>query len=459
MLPAGPKQRPDGPLPEWKNSDEFFTWADLEPYAWQAPILTDLTADQRPRLAYVQVGRKNGKSYLAACLALDEMIRKGGQVFMVADSERNLKSALFFELQSLVRASSALSACVLLYKDHLECPQSGGGVYLRPNNLSASQSINPDLVLFDEVHMQRDDQIWNGMTLAGAAKRRGLLLGITTPGYQLVSLAHDLYEQARQGRIYGRIFEPSDPGCAIDNETAIREANPVLTERPDMLDVFAHERAVMPEHDYRRFRLGQWTATSKGWLPYEAVAAAQRPQEYTPGERLWVGFDGSYSGDSTALVACNAALHVKVLGTWENPGRKGWRVPRDEVITAVEKVMSEYPQAQLYPDPPYWGREIAEWDLAWPERVIEFPTNSHVRMAHACSSFEAGILEGKVSHDGDKRLVAHIMNAETKDTPSGVVIVKAHKDSPAKIDLAVAASIAVHYAKQEGVNPNDVWCM
>lgn len=445
VLPAGPKSKDAqwATLPIDLSPSAFSAAVHRDPpYAWQSPLLDEVLAG--PRVAYVQVARKNGKSRFAADVAL-YVAAKGGQVFLIADSERNLRSALFHELNQLVRRSPQLTAAFLLYKDHLECPATGGTISLRPNNLSASQSINPDLVIFDEVHMQKTDAIWNGMVLAGAASPTSLLLGITTPGYDITGLAHTLYEGVKAGTAWGRIFEPSDPDCALDDMRSLREANPVLQDRPDMADVFDFERTTMPEHDYRRFRLGQWTTTASAWLPYGAWDARRSPLEYEPGERLWVGFDGSYSGDSTALVACNTMGHLKVMGLWENPGRQGWRVPRGEVKDTVARLMQDY-DVTMFCDPPYWGAEIAEWDIQYPRRVVEFPTFSPANMAPACTAFYAAVMDRRLTHDGDPRMARHVANAVVKVSQRGDYITKQDKDSPAKIDLAVAAVIAYSQA-------------
>lgn len=443
-LPAGPKGRDAqyATLPTHLSCAEFSRAVHADPpYAWQGPILDEVTRDGHPRVYYAQVARKNGKSRLGADVAIWKASR-GQQVFLIADSERNLKSALFYEICTLVRKSEQLGRAFLIYKDHLECPSSGGQISLRPNNLSASQSINPEAVIFDEVHLQKSDSIWNGMALAGAASPDALLLGITTPGYDIASMAHALYQQVKAGKLHGTIHEPSDPNCALDDLDALREANPVLLDRPELLEVFAHEREILPEHDFRRFRLGQWTTTAAGWLPYGRWAELGSSYAVDPSEPVWLGFDGSYSGDSTALVGATARGHVFVLGCWENPGRKGWRVPRGEVADVVEKAFAELNVQQLYCDPPYWGREIAEWAAKFPGRVVEFPTFSRAKMAPACTTFYAAAMSGGLTHDGDPRLARHIANCVVKPSPQGDYVTKADKDSPAKIDLAVAAVIA-----------------
>ena len=444
-LPAGPKNKNVRPLPaalppvEWL---ELVTGADL--YDWQRRVLADLTADVRPRVAYAQVPRKNGKTRVAACLALAEACLKPQRhVYAIADSERNLNSVLIRELRDIIGASEYLRDSVHIYKSHIEVPATGSFIEARPNNFRASQGINPHLCLFDEVHLQRSDDVWSGMQMAGAARADALLFGITTPGYDLTSMAHGLYTSVKAGdpTIYGLVYE-SDPAADIDDRAAWRQANPAF-DRPGFEEALEFDRARLPEHEFRRFRLGQWTATDEAWLPYGAwdacaVAAAEVPE----GTRVWLGFDGSYSGDSTALIGVTDERHVFVVGCWENPGRKGWRVPRGEVEAAVAGAMARYNVVELLCDPPYWQREISDWASRWPGKVVEFPTFSRARMAPACTSFYAAVLEKNLTHDGDSRMARHVSNAVVQTSPQGDYITKADKDSPAKIDLAVAAIIA-----------------
>jgi len=79
-----------------------------------------------------------------------------------------------------------------------------------------------------------------------------------------------------------------------------------------------------------------------------------------------------------------------VIGCWENPGRKGWRVPRDDVEQTVTEAMNRWNVVELACDPPYWEREIAEWTARWPGQVVEIPTYSRARMAPACTGFPRG---------------------------------------------------------------------
>ena len=451
-LAAGPKSRHLRPLPPAPYGDpvrwiEWVTGGEL--YPWQREVLGDLAGEHRPRVAYVQVPRKNGKTRLAAALALTEAcLKERRHIYAVSDSERNLNSTLMRELRDLVGGSEFLRDSVHIFQHHLEVPETGSFIETRPNNFKASQGINPHLVLFDEVHLQKGPETWSGMQMAGAARRDALLLGITTPGYDLSSLAHGLYEQVRNATpgLYGRIFE-TDPAADIDDREAWAGANPCF-DRPGFPEGLEFDRQILPEHEFRRFRLGQWTATDQAWLPYgawKACEAAGRPSP-PPGTKVWLGFDGSYSGDSTALVGVTDDLHVFVVGCWENPGRAGWRVPRPKVLETVAESFDTWAVQELLCDPPYWESQIADWSAAYPDQVVSFPTYSRAKMAPACTAFYSAVMERSLSHDGDPRLARHVSNAVVKSSPLGDYITKADKDSPAKIDLAVAAVIAHHAA-------------
>jgi phage terminase large subunit-like protein len=450
-LKAGAKSRELLRLPAPPGGDviEWLTLVAGDPYDWQAEVLRDLWGPDRPRVAYVQVARKNGKTRLGALLILAEAcLKERRHIYCVSDSERNLNSTVTRELRDIIGASPYLRDSIHIFKNHIEVPETGSFIETRPNKFSASQGINPHVVLFDEVHLQRSADTWSGMQMAGAAREDALLLGITTPGYDLTSLAHELYTAAGAGdpTLYARIFE-ADPAADIDDEEAWAAANPCIGRR-GFLDGLRFDRARLPEHEFRRYRLGQWTATDQAWLPYGAWDACRTPRAASPepGARVWLGFDGSYSGDSTALVGVTEDRFVFVAGLWENPGRAGWRVPRAKVKEAVSEAFDTWNVVEMLCDPPYWAAEIAEWAQLWPGRVVEFPTFSRARMAPACTAFYSAVLERTLSHDGDPRLARHVSNAVVKSSPAGDYITKADKDSPAKIDAAVAAVIAYHAA-------------
>jgi phage terminase large subunit-like protein len=384
-------------------------------YRWQRREMQAIGGPRRPGQAYVQLGRKNGKTLFGAAMILTELILvPESAVYAVSDSERNLNAALVADLRRLIGRSPTADAAFVVTTARIEYPSNGSFFEVRPNKFASTQSINPTLVVMDEVHLQKTDEIWNGFVLSDPGDVNFMLLGITTPGYDLTSFANDLYQRVKNGdpEIYGRIFEPDNLECALDDRAAWMQSNPRLEDAPDFIEVLERQlRAGMPEHEFRRFRLGIWTATASAWLPYGAWDACGTgrvltPDSIGPHDQVWLGFDGSFSGDSTALIAAVNG-HLSVAGCWENPGRKGWRVPRDQVEHTIARWMDANHHVKLLADPPYWRTELSAWAQRWPRRVIEFPTHVRARMAPACTTFYAGVMEGTLTHDGDKRLARH----------------------------------------------------
>jgi len=446
-LAAGPKVKGNlKPLPPPLPAVEWIETVIGPLYPWQRKLIEELSADDRPRVYYAQIARKNGKTRAAACLAMAEIcLKRQRHVYAVSDSERNLNSALMQELHDIINASDALRDSLWIFKDRIECPETGSFIKVRPGNHKSTNGINPHLVIADEVHLL-PSEVWDGMQQAGRARNDALLLGVTSPGYDLTCRAHELYQQVKAEALAGVIYE-GDPTKPLDDVDNWRAANPCYDFIPSFAEALAYDQKTMPEHEFRRFALGCWTATESAWLPYGAWDALKttdtdRDGEPPEGTTVWLGFDGSYSGDSTALVGCTNEGHIFVVGAWEKPGNKGWRVPRDEVDETVSAAMDRWNVKELICDPPYWQREIAEWDARWPGKVTELPTYSRARMAPATSSFYAAVMDGRLTHDGDTRLARHIANCVVVNTGQGDCITKADKDSPAKIDLAVAAVLA-----------------
>lgn len=426
-------------------------------HRWQKRDLYRLGGWRRPTQAYWQLGRKNGKSLFACAIILTDLVLghalpnwtfMPAHIVAVSESQTSLASAMGQELKNLIGRSAEADRAFICTAAKIEYPHSGSLFELKPNKFGSTQSINPTLAVCDEVHMQKTDQVWNGFVLAGGMPNY-MVLGITTPGYDLASFAHDLYQRTKAADdpdLVGQIYEPVDLNCASDDRRAWGESNPRLEDDPAFIEVIEKQHRTMPDHEFRRFRLGIWTSGATAWLP-AGVWDARRggsplcPEDVGPHDDVWLGFDGSYSGDSTALIAARGT-HITVAGVWENPGRKGWRVPRAEVEATIAQWMDAGRRVKILADPPYWTREISEWQQRWPNRVLEFPTHVRARMAPACTAFYAAVMDGTLTHDGDRRLARHVSNAIVKSSPQGDYITKPDPTSPAKIDLAVAAVVA-----------------
>lgn len=175
------------------------------------------------------------------------------------------------------------------------------------------------------------------------------------------------------------------------------------------------------------------------------------PARKTP---IVIGFDGSRTEDATGLVGTVIETGYQfVIGVWERPAEdaEGWEVPVDEVNEALQAAFERWRVKLVYADPPFWETLVNEWHGKWPKLVVKFHTNQHRKMAIALREYVQAINAGEIAFDGHKDLMRHLGNARKRelnivaDQETGepfYVMVKDRKNSPLKIDLAMAACLS-----------------
>lgn len=174
------------------------------------------------------------------------------------------------------------------------------------------------------------------------------------------------------------------------------------------------------------------------------------------GAVIVLGFDGSLTHDSTALVATEVETGFQwLVGLWERPLQLRpddvWQVPAAEVDALVRDTFEQFTVWRMYADPPHWQSWIAAWIAAFGEdHVIEWWTTRRRQMCAALESFTTAQVQATLSHSGDAQLTRHIGNARRENIPSWrddqgkplYLIRKERVDSPMKIDAAMAACLS-----------------
>jgi phage terminase large subunit-like protein len=421
----------------------------LQPFrlrSWQVDIVRGLYDSPRPRQALLSMPRANGKSSLAAALALYSLFgdrEQGAQVLVVASDQR--QAGIVYGLAArMLELSPPLADRALVYADKLVVPSTDSTMTALPSEPGALQGWDPSLMVVDELAYVTDD-VWEAVTGAAGKRATSLTLAISTPAGDRDGVMHRLVQYGREGgdpAFYFKEFSaPND--CAVDDEDAWKVSNPALGD-------FLHRDAMravsktMRESQFRRYRLGTWVDGESSWIGWDDwQACANKIRTVNRRDEVVLAFDGSWSGDSTALVGCTLDGHLFLLGLWENPGDDRWRVPRELVDAAVNSAFQKFRVLELACDPWGWRSEIDGWAKAHgPSKVIEYPTNNVRRMAPATDRLYAAVQQQQVTHSGDERLAAHVAHCVAKSTPLGDLVIKSDQKSPKKIDAAVCAIVA-----------------
>jgi len=424
--------------------------------------------------------RKNGKTAMLAALSLYRLLTSAGrpEILLAAPSDK-VAGRLFDAAARFVRHSLALSALVRV-RDHageLVREDGMGIVYRLSSDPSRLHGYNATHVVVDELAQWTTPNLrraYAALTSGGGARSASQVFTITTAGEasqrhdsllgKLLDAAGDAEDVERQpGRMIARLHEASTlvwgyeaPTADPRDVKAMKLANPASWITTD----FLRRQAEDPElTDAQVLQLHGcvWAATDSTWIgPQEWASRAAVERGLRPGERIVLGFDGSYRRDATALVACTLDGFLSPIAVWERPDHASpdWKVPRDEVDDAIADAMERFEVLELACDPPGWHAEIDGWRDTYGDVVVEFATNVRSRMAPAVDRLRVAVLEGDATHDGDPVLARHVGHCITKPTAAGPIITK--ETDARKIDAAVAAVVAFERAAWHRANVREV---
>jgi phage terminase large subunit-like protein len=430
---------------------------------WQKLLVRHLFAVRpdgklRHRQALIGMARKNAKSTLSAGIALHRLLMgaPGSEIYSAA-GDREQARIVFGTARRMVEMEPELQAHLKCYQHVIENPAAGSVYKVLSAEAYTKEGLNPTLVLFDEVHVQPNRELWDVLQLASGARPEPLLVGITTAGGRYDSTGRDslcygLYDYGKR-LIAGEFddpsffmawWEPRDEKAATTDPKALHQANPGYG---DIVSAEDFEATVLrtPEPEYRTKRMNQWVTDLAAWLP-DGVwdGCVDATAVITDGAEVCLGFDGSYNNDSTALVvvSCGEVPHIDVVQVWEKPvdGQQDWSVPIGDVEDAIRAACKRWQVREIVCDPYRWARTYQIlFDEGLP--IVEFPQSAS-RMTPATQRFYEAVLNRTLSHSGNPVLARHMSNAVLKVDSRGQRIVKESVRSDRKIDLAVAAVMA-----------------
>jgi phage terminase large subunit-like protein len=429
---------------------------------WQRNFMAYLFARRpdgryRHRIALGGLARKNGKSALGSGIALYGLLTgpRGGEVYSCA-ADRDQARIVFGSAKAMVEQSPELSEQTKLYRDAIEVPSTGSVYRVLSAEAFTKEGLSPTLVIYDELHAAPTPELWSVMTLAQAARRDAMTIGLTTAGVKTDSTGQDstcfrLYQYGQRvasGEIDDPSFFMAWWKSRDDADHRLRASwlpgNPGFGDLQDPEDFDSAVKRT-PENEFRTKRMNLWVNTTTAWLPSGMWAALPKAGEIDRDVPVVVGFDGSFSNDSTCLVGCTVEPRPRIflIAAWEKQPDDDdtWRVSSAEVDAAVMSLPGRYNLVELACDPYRWSREMETWaDAGLP--VVEYNSASPARMVPATAKFYDAVTSDGIAHDHDPTLARHIDNCAVKTDRLGPRIVKEHRGSPRKIDAAVCAVLA-----------------
>jgi len=293
---------------------------------WQDKIISDVFGTVKDNgyrqynTAYIEIPKKNGKSELAAaialCLTCADM-EWGAEVYGCA-ADRQQASIVFDVAVAMVEQCPSL-------KKHIKPIMSVKRLVYKPTNsyyqvLSAEaftkHGLNVHGVIFDELHAQPNRDLYDVMTKgSGDARTQPLFFLITTAGTDRNSICYEVHQKALdilQGRKFDTTFYPTIYGIPDDADWTAEAnwyiANPSLGHTIDIDKVRNACNSAMDnpaeENLFRQLRLNQWVKQSLRWMPMDKWDACNEVinPSILIGRECYAGLDLSTTLDLTAFV-------------------------------------------------------------------------------------------------------------------------------------------------------------
>jgi phage terminase large subunit-like protein len=425
----------------------FCSLLGLKLHGYEREILADYFAGTAIETVCI-IPKKNGKSTLLAALALYHILMVRNAKCLIGASSRDQATLIFWQAEQMVNDGDLAQVFDVKggYR-HIRCGSST--LRVLAGDAATADGAGPTLALVDELHRHRNGDLY-GVLRDGLTT--GQMVTISTAGETLDSplgllrdAAYELANPVRKGA--HRIMRSSDgafvmhewalaPGEDYEDPKTVKRANPApwIT-----IPILRRQRdsPTMTLGQWLRFRCGIWTEGEEPPIPPQLWDDLRGVFTVSIEEPVWVGVvlgrdrketaialvqerDGSFFTQVDILAeATYADVEARVREFWETFDVKGVVYTSKGFQRSADLLEAEGLQ------------------------MIELP-QSDQRMTEASATFWKLLEEGKLHHDGDKDLRAHVMSARTKETEKGWrFVMDPHSGRPVSALFALVATCHV----------------
>ncbi len=271
------------------------------------------------RTVYIELPRKNGKSAIAAAIALYLLFadKEGGAEIYGAACD-TYQAAIVFEvaIDMILQSPELSKRCKILESTKRIILNKDRSFYrVLSADHKSKHGFNAHGIIFDELHAQPNRHLWDVLTTSGGTRIQPLTIAITTAGFDKNSICYEKHRYAKQ-ILEGVVEDPSfypviysiKEGDDWQNEKTWKKANPALGKfrSIDEMRTKFKEAQHIPsvQNTFRRLYLNEWTTQSERFIDFNKwLDCAQGINwDYFDRFECCAGLDLASVGDIAAMV-------------------------------------------------------------------------------------------------------------------------------------------------------------
>jgi phage terminase large subunit-like protein len=295
---------------------------DLRP--WQVNIVKRLFKTKNDgvrqyRTCLLMLPRKNGKSELAAALAIYFLLFDGeiGAEVYSAASDKDQAALVFNVAAQMIRNDPELNAQCEIIDSQKRIVHRKSGSFYRAISAEAysKHGFNASVVIYDELHAAPNRELWDVLSTSQGARSQPMMIAITTAGFDRNSILWELYAHGKRvledpslDPTFLPIFYEAPQDADWTDEAVWRKANPALGDFRSLeeMRIAAQRAKAIPaqQNTFRRLYLNQWTEQAERWIDmatWDACGAAV-DRDSLQGRECYAGLDLASTRDVTAFV-------------------------------------------------------------------------------------------------------------------------------------------------------------
>jgi phage terminase large subunit-like protein len=288
-------------------------------FGWQRK-----SGGRRFRKAYLEIARKNGKTELAAaiavyCFLLDN--ETGAEVYTAATTRDQARIA--FEtakvfLKNLKKDSKTFNNLVNVLKYNCNVPSTNTKFEAVSSDADTLDGLNPHCAIIDEYHAHKTSDVLEVMETGMGSRQQPLLLITTTAGFNKESPCYlyrkvmiDILENRKTDDTVFPLLFCLDDGDDWQDKNNWTKSNPNLGITPYMDYMENQYQKALNEGAAKQVQfltknLNVWTTTSSVWIPQSYIDETRLylNDDQLSGKLCYAGLDLASTRDICALVLC-----------------------------------------------------------------------------------------------------------------------------------------------------------